>query len=553
MNGLEAPTLPLALVSRLFVKFCQVRSGLRGMCQPEPMVPGLCAQQDAWRGKRSHTRSEVRRQVRSKRIIYAPARVDVGFVPSVSDAGAPRWVETDAPMQPPCQICGRSARPLKFLSEQLAICQRCITELCKAQYSPESVIESIRQAAASRQREKLERELAHLHTLYTPAPTEPADDVEKTTRLAERDVRLGEGILQSLYRSMIDESKRREEIEANAARRTAASRRAHRAAVEAHAVRQRDIDTKIAAISTSILGLTETVEFEVQQVLARAKGPGPTESKDTRILRAYFAGLINIGRTASARPKLAEYEEQKQRIRARDGYRCLRCGRGFSQGELHVHHVIPLSRFGTNEDANLVTLCHPCHNKQHPDIAVTRSFPIRRRPSTQRFIAVGIETTGLSNNDAIVEIAATQFVGNEVVGVFCSLLRSKKAVPRDLTRRTGITQSMVDDAPPPGSVMREFAEFTSNQRMVFHSASFGQRFVAKYLAYYDLTAPERVLDTLPMARKKLPTLSSHRLFDLVAHLDLQVERTHRARSASLATGLLFIALRGIGRRARRRA
>lgn len=458
----------------------------------------------------------------------------------------------EASMPPPCQICGHSARPLKFESEQLTICQWCITEVCKATVSPASVIETMRQVLLAQHRDGLERELARLRAQAKAAPVAPDEDEEKVARAVERDVRLNEGLLQSLYRSLIDESTRRHEVEALAARRRADLRRAHLDALAAHASHQRDLDARIAAVSMSIHTLPQAVEVEVQQFLARAKGPGPTQSKDTRLLRAYFAGLINLDRTASARPELAEYEEQKRRIRARDRYTCLRCGRGFSQGELHVHHVIPLSRFGTNEDANLVTLCHPCHNKQHPDVQVTRAFPIRRRSPTVCFVAVGIETTGLADDDAIIEIAATQFVGNEEAGVFCSLLRCKKTVPREITRKTGITQSMIDDAPPPGSVMRKFAEFTSNQRMVFHSASFGQRFVTKYLAYYDLPAPERVLDTLPMARKKLPTLSSHRLVDLVAHLDLQVPRTHRAQSSSLATGLVFIALRRIGRRPRRR-
>ena len=43
---------------------------------------------------------------------------------------------------------------------------------------------------------------------------------------------------------------------------------------------------------------------------------------------------------------------------------CEKCG---EQGKLtpaqEVHHILPLSRGGTHEDANLMALCKPCHSE----------------------------------------------------------------------------------------------------------------------------------------------------------------------------------------------
>ncbi|MGZ5222023.1 MAG: HNH endonuclease [Chitinophagaceae bacterium] len=80
--------------------------------------------------------------------------------------------------------------------------------------------------------------------------------------------------------------------------------------------------------------------------------------------------------------------------RREDSYRCVCCGKTGLTTELHVHHNVPLSKFGSNNNVNLVTLCHTCHNKQHPGFNVSRNQPIYRWPRKRRFVAVDIETTG---------------------------------------------------------------------------------------------------------------------------------------------------------------
>lgn len=48
----------------------------------------------------------------------------------------------------------------------------------------------------------------------------------------------------------------------------------------------------------------------------------------------------------------------------RDDYTCQKCG---SKRKLECHHKIPVVNGGTNELSNLITLCHDCHKKAHPD------------------------------------------------------------------------------------------------------------------------------------------------------------------------------------------
>lgn len=448
-------------------------------------------------------------------------------------------------MQPLCQICCNAKRRLRFHTEQLAICQWCVTELSTTATSPARILDERRLKATSTLKEVAERELARLIKLRMPVPQLSTATIESATTYAEAVVRRDESLLQSIFRSMVDDKKRREQVSAVAARRRDELLAAHREATSTHQCQQQKLEARISSAEATLRLVPEAVEQEIQKLANEVKLIAPTKSKEIRLLRAFHIGLIDFERTQHARPEQSEYEEQKRRIRERDSFRCVCCLRGFSQGELHVHHVLPLFKYGTNLDSNLVTLCHPCHNKQHPDIQVTRSFPIKRRPPTARFIAVDVETTGLSKDDSIIEIAAVRFVGGQAEQVFCSLVRTKRVISPQIERLTGISQAMISAAPHPEAVMRDFVAFVSDHRLVFHNASFDMRFIGKYLEYYGHSLPDRILDTLPLARRKLPTLSSHRLANLVQHLGLPVMPSHRAQDDSLATGHLYLALRDI--------
>ncbi len=48
-------------------------------------------------------------------------------------------------------------------------------------------------------------------------------------------------------------------------------------------------------------------------------------------------------------------------VLTRDGYRCKMCGRGSDHVILHVDHIKPVDEGGTDEIANLATLCEDCN------------------------------------------------------------------------------------------------------------------------------------------------------------------------------------------------
>lgn len=70
-----------------------------------------------------------------------------------------------------------------------------------------------------------------------------------------------------------------------------------------------------------------------------------------------------------------EYAALRQRVIERQRGRCAVCGRQCAElaggrwrtGRLggQVHHSVPLSRGGTNDDGNAVLLCEECHRMAH--------------------------------------------------------------------------------------------------------------------------------------------------------------------------------------------
>jgi len=57
----------------------------------------------------------------------------------------------------------------------------------------------------------------------------------------------------------------------------------------------------------------------------------------------------------------------KNRIRERDGYKCLYCSLIEVNRSHDVHHIVPYRLFKNNSDDNLITLCFHCHRKEHKE------------------------------------------------------------------------------------------------------------------------------------------------------------------------------------------
>ncbi|HEY4991753.1 MAG TPA: DEDD exonuclease domain-containing protein [Nakamurella sp.] len=175
-----------------------------------------------------------------------------------------------------------------------------------------------------------------------------------------------------------------------------------------------------------------------------------------------------------------------------------------------------------------------------PGTATQRSFDELGEPLREvTFVIVDLETTGGSaQTEAITEIGAVKVRGGEVLGEFATLVDPGRSIPPQITILTGITDTMVYDAPTVAAVLPSFLEFIRGSVLVAHNAGFDVGFLRAACARMNLPWPgPAVVDTVRLARKVLTRAEapSVRLSALAALLGATVAPDHRALTDARAT------------------
>lgn len=108
--------------------------------------------------------------------------------------------------------------------------------------------------------------------------------------------------------------------------------------------------------------LEDVVTNALSTWLNKRAGEKDGRSKQHKIIRAHRRKLLYLDRPKS-RDFPKNWESIAKRIRKIDKHQCVDCGD--SDKELHVHHIVYRSNFGTNAKENLVSICKSCHEKEH--------------------------------------------------------------------------------------------------------------------------------------------------------------------------------------------
>lgn len=155
------------------------------------------------------------------------------------------------------------------------------------------------------------------------------------------------------------------------------------------------------------------------------------------------------------------------------------------------------------------------------------------------FVVVDLETTGGSPREhAITEIGAVKVRGGEVLGELATLVNPGRAIPPQITVLTGITTSMVIEAPPIEQVLPSFLEFAAGAVLVAHNAGFDVGFLRENAARMELAWPRpTVVDTVRLARRVVSRdeAPNHRLGNLARLFRSGTEPNHRALQDARAT------------------
>jgi DNA polymerase-3 subunit epsilon len=157
-----------------------------------------------------------------------------------------------------------------------------------------------------------------------------------------------------------------------------------------------------------------------------------------------------------------------------------------------------------------------------------------------RYSVIDIETTGgKAGMGRITEIAVYVMEGKEIVDEYSTLINPECAIPPYISRLTGITDQMVDNAPRFYEIAKKIVEITEDTIFVAHNAPFDYNFVKKEFDALGYNYERKVLCTVRLSKKIIPGHRSYSLGNVCHDLQIPLSDRHRAGGDAHATVLLL--------------
>lgn len=179
--------------------------------------------------------------------------------------------------------------------------------------------------------------------------------------------------------------------------------------------------------------------------------------------------------------------------------------------------------------------------KLNSSIIIETPIPTDYLSQFKEYVVVDLETTGLSkDNDEIIEYAAVRYIDGHQVDYIQSLVNPHVEVPANITRITGITQSMVSDAPDIETALPKLIEYIGDSIVVAHNAPFDIGFIeSSAKRHLGLDLDLLCADTLIRFRNAFPQLKNHKLATVAEYLGVKETNYHRALSDAIVTAKCF--------------
>lgn len=158
----------------------------------------------------------------------------------------------------------------------------------------------------------------------------------------------------------------------------------------------------------------------------------------------------------------------------------------------------------------------------------------------RKYAIIDVETTGgMPRRDKITEIAILIHDGTKIIDQFDTLINPERSIPAEITRITGITNEMVQDAPKFYEVAKDIIEILEKTIFVAHNVRFDYSFIKEEFGQLGFTFTKRQLCTVKLTRRAFPGLDSYSLGNLIRHFGISVNNRHRALDDTIATSEIF--------------
>lgn len=157
------------------------------------------------------------------------------------------------------------------------------------------------------------------------------------------------------------------------------------------------------------------------------------------------------------------------------------------------------------------------------------------------YVAVDIETTGLNPlEDNIIEIGAIRYVDGLPSGCFKSFIKPGIKLPQVIINLTGITDTMLKDAPAEEQVMEDFMTFAGEDVLLGHNVIFDYSFLKTAAIRHNHIFDRNGIDTLSICRSFHMDMKSKSLDSMCVYYGISRERAHRAYDDAKAAAELYM-------------
>jgi ATP-dependent DNA helicase DinG len=152
-------------------------------------------------------------------------------------------------------------------------------------------------------------------------------------------------------------------------------------------------------------------------------------------------------------------------------------------------------------------------------------------------VSLDLETTGLDpQRDAILEIGAVKFRGDEVLDTFSTLINPGRPIPPKITEITGLVDADVAAAPSLFNVLPKLSAWVRDLPLVGHNIAFDLGFLNKQRLFVNQLA----LDTFELAGILIPHAERYGLGALAREVGIELPATHRALDDAKVAHALYL-------------
>ena len=199
-----------------------------------------------------------------------------------------------------------------------------------------------------------------------------------------------------------------------------------------------------------------------------------------------------------------------------------------------------------------VVVPEPYFSNTQENLFEQKVVPAQLKNTT--FVVIDFETTGKSYIvNKIIELGAVKVFDGKITETFSSMVNPECRIPAEITRLTGITDNMVEDAPTFQEIIADFYKFCDGATLVAHNIEFDSGFLKFNTKDSGYVFSHPQIDTLALARKYFKSLSggeetphNFKLGTLADFFDVKRDNAHRAVDDSVMAADVFCKLIELG-------